>query len=170
MRHVSASRDRARALMEDGYAKLARAFAADPYPVYQLRAPWLAPRTLGESHTVNGSLQAVTLIHGPWRTGEPHIRVTTWRDLPGQDFVPNVPDGLAAAPEDIGIDVDGVVTPAGLVRGPSGSWLLRADPGRVHLAASGRGPIGDLSFEPLTDLEAAVNARRVFLASLLPET
>ncbi|WP_225849050.1 hypothetical protein [Streptomyces sp. HPF1205] len=170
MRHVSASRDRARALMEDGYAKLARAFAADPDPVYQLRAPWLAPCTLGESHTVNGSLQAVTLIHGPWTTGEPHIRVTTWRDLPGQDFVPDVPDDLpAAAPEDIGIDVDGSVIPATLVRGPAGSWLLRADPGRVHLLASGRGPIGDLSFEPLTDLEAVVNARRVFLASLLPE-
>jgi hypothetical protein len=100
----------------------------------------------------------------------PHIRVSTWRDLPGQDFVPDLPaDLLAGAAEDVTVDIAGNATSGILVRLPASSWLLRVDAAPLHLLARGRGPVGDLSFEPLTDLEAAIDARRAVLAAWHPE-
>lgn len=161
---------RGRALQEALYEDLLRAFAASPDPLYRMRAPWLGPCTLAECHIVNGSLQAVTLAYGPWDTGQPHVHVTTWRDLPGQDFRPDLPAELLAAPgEDVTIAIDGRPTAATLVRPATSAWLLRADPGRVHLSASGRGPTGDLSFEPLTDLTPVIDARRRLLAARHPQ-
>jgi hypothetical protein len=162
--------EQGRALQEAVYADLERAFVASPDAVYQLRAPWLAPRTLAECHTVNRSLQSLTLAYGPWDTDQPHIHVTTWRDLPGQDFEPDVPVDLLDAPgEGVMVDIDGNATAATLVRRASTAWLLRADLGRVHVLASGRGPTGDLSFEPLADITSVIDARRRLLASRRPE-
>lgn len=164
------SPEQGRALQEAVHEDLERAFAASPDPMYQMRAPWLAPRTLAEGHTVDGSLQSLTLAYGPWDTDQPHIHVTTWRDLPGQVFEPDAPADLLDAPgEDVTVGIDGNATAATLVRLASAAWLLRADPGRVHLLASGRGPTGDLSFEPLADIKPVIDARRGLLASLRPE-
>jgi hypothetical protein len=160
--HRTASPEQGRALQEATYESLERAFAASPDPVYRMRAPWLAPCTLAECHTVNGSLHSLTLAYGPWDTGRPHIRVTTWRDLPGQDFAPDAPaELLDAAGEDVTVEVGGALTAGSLVRLPTTAWLLRADPGPVHLLACGRGPIGDLSFEPLADIVPVIEARRL---------
>lgn len=165
----SGSGEQAGLLQEATYEELRLSFRESPDPVYRLRAPWLLPCQLGESHTVNGSLQAVTLIYGSWATDREHIRVTTWRDLPGQDFVPDAPgDLLAVPPERIAVDIEGKPTPGDIVRRPTTAWLLRVGLGAVHLLASGRGPIGDLAFEPLTDLEPVVDARRTYLASRRP--
>lgn len=138
--------------------------------MYRLRTPWLSPCYLGEGHTVNGALQSVTLIYDSWDTDQPHIRVTTWRDLPGQDFVPDAPaDLLAAPPAPITVTVDGDPTPGTLAQLPAEAWLLRVAPGPLHVLASGRGPIGELAFEPLTDLEPIIDARRAYLASRRPK-
>lgn len=164
------SPEQGRLLQEAAYEELARVFAATADPLYRMRAPWLAPCTLAESHTVDGSLQSLTLAYGSWDTDQPHIRVTTWRDLPGQDFRPDAPADLLDAPaEDLTVGIDGNATAATLVRLPSTAWLLRADPGPVHLLASGRGPTGELSFEPLSDIKPVIDARRSLLASLRPE-
>lgn len=138
-----------------------RSFRASPDPMYQLRSPWLAPCALGEAHTVGGSLQTVTLIYGSWDPDQPHIRVTTWRDLPGQDFTPDTPAALlTASPDAVTVDIDGHPTPATLTRLPPETWLLRADPTPLHhLQASGHGPLGDLSFHPLTDLAPTLTTR-----------
>ncbi|WP_327287315.1 hypothetical protein [Streptomyces sp. NBC_01198] len=162
----SGSSAQARILQEAAYARLKQSFATSQDPMYRLRTPWLSPCTLGESHTVDGALQALTLIYGPWDTEQPHVRVTTWRELPGQDFAPDAPAGLLAAARDVTVDIEGGATPGTLVRLSDETWLLRVDSGPLHLLASGRGPSGELSFERLTDLTAVVDARRVLLASL----
>ncbi|SHM62946.1 hypothetical protein SAMN05216499_112219 [Actinacidiphila paucisporea] len=158
------------------YETLERSFRESPDPVYRLRTPWLTPCTLAEHHTVDGNLQSLTLAYGTWDTDQPHIRVTTWRDLPGQDFSPDElaepeePDApRSAATEQVTADIAGTPQPGTLRRHPSGRWFLRADLGAHHLLASGRGPIGDLSFDPLTDLQEAVDARRAYLASRFPD-
>jgi len=161
--------ERGRALQEAVDDDLKRAFAACADPLYQMQAPWLAPCTLAECQTVNGSLQSLTLAYGSWDTDQPHIHVTTWRDLPGQDFEPDAPADLLDAPgESVTVGINGNATAATLVRLASTAWVLRADPGRVHLLASGRGPTGDLSFEPLADIKPVIDARRRLLASLRP--
>jgi hypothetical protein len=162
--------ERGRLLRAANWARLRKAFRESPHPVYRLRSPWLSPCTLGESHVVNGSLQTVMLVYGPWDTDEAHIRLTTWHDLPGQDFVPDVPADLAAAPpRPITVDIDGAPTPGTLAELPdAASWLLRVDQGPVHLLASGRGRVGETAFEPLTDLEPAIEARFHHLAKQHP--
>jgi hypothetical protein len=159
----------ARILQEAAYEELKQSFATSPGPMYCLRAPWLVPCTLGEGLTVDGVLQAVTLVYGSWDTGRAHVRVTTWQELPGQDFVPDAPaDLLDATPQDVTVDVEGSATPGALARLPVDTWLLRVDSGPLHVLACGRGPIGELSFERLTDLASVIDARRVLLASRHP--
>jgi hypothetical protein len=157
---------RGRALQEAGYRDLERAFAACAEPVYRIRDPWLAPCTLAECQTVDGTLQSLTLAYGSWDTRQPHLRVTTWRDLPGQDFEPYPPEGFPDAPgEAVTVAIDGHPAEARVLRAAGGAWLLRADPGRVHLLASGRGPTGDLAFERLVDITPVIDARRSFRAA-----
>ena len=160
------SGEQASLLREATYANLRRALRECPDPVYRLRAAWLAPCALGESHVVNGSLQSVTLIYGSWDTDQPHVRVTTWRDLPGEDFLPDTPAELlaAAASEPAAVDIAGDTAQASLVRLPSSSWLLRVRGADLHLIASGHGLLGDLSFVPVADLEAEIDARRTVLS------
>ncbi|WUH90104.1 hypothetical protein OG900_08280 [Streptomyces sp. NBC_00433] len=166
----SDSQDRIRALRQAMYEDLERSFREKPEAVYRLRTPWLAPCTLAEHHTVDGSLRSLTLAYGPWDTDEPHIRVTTWRDLAGHDFFPDTPFAPGSAPtEQVTADIAGTPSPATLGRHASGMWLLRADLAAHHLLASGRGPIGDLSFEPLTDVGEVVTARRAYLAARFPD-
>ncbi|MBM9503767.1 hypothetical protein [Actinacidiphila acididurans] len=166
----SGSGDRARALQEATYEALERSFRASPVPMYGLRTPWLSPSYLGESHTVNGILQSVTLIYGSWDTDQPHVRVTTWRDLPGQDFVPDAPaDLLAAPPDPVTVTIDADPAPGTLAQLPTTAWLLRTGHAPLHVLATGRGPIGELAFEPLTDLQPLINARRAYLASRRPK-
>jgi hypothetical protein len=161
--------ERGRLLEAADYARLRQAFRERPHPVYRLRSPWLSPCALGELHTVSGALQAVTLIYGPWDIAEAHIRLTTWHDLPGQDFVPDAPADLAAAPPGpVDVDIDGAPTPGTLAELPEATWLLRADQGPVHLLASGRGRVGELAFTPLTDLEPPIEARIHHLAAQRP--
>ncbi|MEE4546132.1 hypothetical protein V2S66_29720 [Streptomyces sp. V4-01] len=165
--HRSEPGDRVRLLQEAADAQLRQSFRDTPYPVYELRSPWFSPCALGESHRVDGSLQAVTLIYGPWEPGLAHVRVTTWHDLPGQDFRPDVPAALVAAPtEPVAVAVGGTTAPAAFAALPDSSWSLRVDQGPVHLLACGRGTIGDLAFERVTDLEPAVQARAHHLAAL----
>ncbi len=166
MERTGDSPERGRALQEAGYRKLQRAFAACAEPVYRIRDPWLAPCTLAEGHTVDGSLQSLTLAYGSWDTGQPHLHITTWRDLPGQDFEPDAAAEFPDTPgEEITVGIDGRPAEARLLRSAGGAWLLRADPGRVHLLAFGRGPMGDLAFERLVDITPVIDARRSFLAS-----
>lgn len=168
MRHSDPG-ERARLLQAAGYAQLRTVFRQSPHPVYRLRSPWLSPCALGESHVVNGALQAVTLIYGPWDTAEAHIRLTTWHDLPGQDFVPDAPADLAAAPpRSVTVDIDGTPTPGTLAELPDTTWLLRVHQGPVHLLASGRGRVGESALTPLTDLEPAIEARIHHLAAQRP--
>jgi hypothetical protein len=170
MKHTSAAGEHGRTLLAASYDRQKQAFRDCPDPVYRLRAPWIAPCALGELHTVNGALQAVTLIYGPWDTGQPHIRVTTWRDLPGQDFTPGVPAGLLAArPEQAVAGIEGSAAVGTLVRLPTTAWLLRVDRAHLHLVACGRGLIGELSFVPLTDLEPVLAARRAHLETARPQ-
>jgi hypothetical protein len=165
-----ANKDQVRALLERSYEDLRTSFRSSGRPVYRLRRPWIEPCILAESHTVNGMLQSLTLAYGSWVTDEPHIKVTTWRDLPGQSYVPDHPADLdSTAPEDVHVDIDGTEIPGALHRHPSGVWLLRVDLGSLHLLGSGRGPLGELSFEPLTDLAQVIAARRAYLASRFPE-
>ncbi|UWE07609.1 hypothetical protein [Actinacidiphila bryophytorum] len=159
--------DQVRAALRDAtYETLARSFRDSLEPVYQLRTAWFEPCTLAESHTVDGSLQSLTLAYGPWDTGQPHVRVTTWWDLLDQNIVDDIPAELAAVPlEDATVDIDGTPHPGALQRHPAGAWALRVDLGSHHLLASGRGPTTPLSFTPLTDLTQPIEARRTYLAS-----
>jgi hypothetical protein len=163
--------DQVRALREANHERMQQAIRANPDPTYRLRAPWLSPCALAEAQVVDGSLQTVTLVYGSWETGRPHVRVTTWRELPGQDFVPDAPVGFLGAPsEQVTVDVEGKAHTGTLARLPGGSWLLRVDTGGgPHLMAWGHGPAGELSFDALSDFEPAIEARRAYLASVLPE-
>ncbi|MBY8876118.1 hypothetical protein [Actinacidiphila acidipaludis] len=166
--HRSDGGERARALLRATEETLRRSFRECPEPVYRLRTPWLGPCTLAEGHTVDDVLQALTLAYGSWDADQPHIKVTTWWDLPGQGFIPDLPAGLdSAQPEDVTADLAGAAVP-GVLRRSADVWLVRVDLGRLHVLASGRGPLGDLSFEPLTDLDEVLDARRAYMASRYP--
>ncbi|MFI0937695.1 hypothetical protein [Streptomyces sp. NPDC021020] len=169
MYRSEANDDRVRALQNLSYENLRKSFRARVGPVYCLRTPWLEPCTLAEHHTFNGTLQSLTLAYGSWDTNQPHVKVTTWRDLLGQSYAPDVPSGLdSARPEDLNVDIENHENSGVLLRQPSGAWLLRVDLGSFHLVSSGRGPVGDLSFDPLADLEQVIEARRAYLASRFP--
>jgi hypothetical protein len=166
----SAADDHVAALQRATYETLESSFGAGTAPVYRLRTPWLGPCTLAEHHTVDGSLQSLTLAYASWDTDQPHIRVTTWHDLPGQDFVPDSPaESDAESPEDVTVGIAGATSAGVMTRYPDAVWSLQVDLGPAHLLATGRGPVGDLSFEPLTDLAQVVAARRAYLASRCPK-
>lgn len=162
--------DRAPALRAALAEALEQSFRNCPEPVHQLRSPWLGPCTLAEHHTVDGALRSLTLAYGPWDTDQPHIRVTTWRDPAGAGAAAeDLPGFEAAEPEEVTVDIAGAATPGTLLRAAGGAWLLRVDRDPLHLLASGRGPLGDLAFDPLTDLAPVVEARRAYLAARFPD-
>ncbi|MEU1267015.1 hypothetical protein [Streptomyces sp. NPDC005799] len=164
--HRVESDDRAQDLQERLYRRMTEAFGEGRLVLHRLRSPWHTPSALAESHQVNGVWQSATIVHGSWKTGEDHIRVTTWRELPGQNFEPEVLPGLAAAPEEeLRVGVDERTVPALLRRG-SGVWQLRTAVGEHQILVNGRGTPGDLTLETVDDIVPLIEERRARLARI----
>ena len=164
--HRVESGDRAQELREGLNCRVIQAFAEGRLVLYRLRSPWRTPSALAECHEVNGVWQSAMIVHGSWKTAEDHVRVTTWRELPGQDFEPDVLPGLAAAPEEeLQVGVDDRTVPALLRRG-FGVWQLRTAVGEHHVLVSGRGAPEDLTLETVDDIAPLVEERRAHLARL----
>jgi hypothetical protein len=158
--HRTGSSDRGRELEERLYQQLIQAFREGRMVAYRLRSPQQTPCALGESHQVNGVWQSITLIYGSWDTSREHARVTTWRELPGQTFHPDVsPDIRSASSQGTLIQIDGQPTPATLRRGAE-LWQLRTAVTDLRILVTGRGPIGDLTLETLDNIVDPIAARQ----------
>ncbi|MFR0352726.1 hypothetical protein [Streptomyces sediminimaris] len=163
MQHTG-SDDRARELREGLYRRALQAFGEGRLVVYGLRTPWQTPCALGEWHEVDGVWQSAMLVYGPWDTRRDHIRVTTWRELPGQDGRPETPADLATAPaQDVEARVSGHTVPA-VLRRRDGVWHLETAVADHRIQVSGRGAMGDTTLESVADITPLVEARRTALA------
>ncbi|MDX3387406.1 hypothetical protein PV682_39080 [Streptomyces niveiscabiei] len=142
-----------------------QAFHGDRPMIYRLRSPQQTPCTLGESHRVNGVWQSATLIHGPWDTSQEHARVTTWRELPGQAFHPDVqPDVQSVPSQDLEVRVDDLPALGTLHRGPE-TRRVEVAVGEHKILVAGRGAIGNLALETVDDIVPLIDARRAHVES-----
>ncbi|MDF2270802.1 hypothetical protein P2Q00_36040 [Streptomyces coacervatus] len=158
--HRAGSGDRARELEERLYQRTIQAFREGRLVIYSLRSAWQTPCALGEFHEVNGAWQSAMLVYGPWDTGQEHTRITTWRDLPGQEFHPDaLPLTQASPPQDIQVRIDDRLTPATLRRDPE-TWELWTAIDEHKILLTGRGPLGDLTLAKLDDIVPVIAARR----------
>ncbi|MFE2425093.1 hypothetical protein [Streptomyces hokutonensis] len=166
--HRSESSDPARDLEEGLYGKMVQAFSEGRLILYQLSSPPHTPCALGECHEVNGSWQSATLIYGPWDTDREHVRVSTWRELPGQLFHPDtLPDIPTAPSHGLEVTIDGRPVLGELHRGPQ-TWQWQAAVEQHKILMSGRGAIEDLTLETVTDIAPFVDARRRHIAIRRP--
>ncbi|MGW2828142.1 hypothetical protein [Streptomyces sp. NPDC001286] len=162
--HRADNGDLAQGLREDLYRRMIEAFAEGRLVVHRLRSPWHTPCALAESHEVNGVWRSATIVHGAWTADEDHIRVTTWRELPGQESEPDVVPGPGTAPEqELRVRVDERTFPA-LLRHGSGRWQLRTAVAGHGILVSGRGAPGDLTLETVDDIVPLIDERRAILA------
>ncbi|HEY8983254.1 MAG TPA: hypothetical protein VIU15_27205 [Streptomyces sp.] len=162
--HRTGSGDRARTLEEGLYRKLIQAFHDGRLVIYRLRSPQHTPCALAECHEVNGAWQSATLIHGPWDTSQEHTRVTTWHELPGQAFRPDVqPDVESAPPQNLEVRVDDLPVLGTLHRGPE-TWQLEVTVEDHKILVAGNGAIGNLALEVVDDVIPLIDARRACMS------
>lgn len=150
--------------------KLLQAFRDGRATAYRLASPARrTPCILAEWQEVNGELEFVTLVHGRWVKGPEHVRVTTWRELPGQSYQPDeIAEMEEAAPaEDVSVLVDGRSVVGTLHRAADpDSWQVRTAVGDSRILVVGTGEVGELALETVEDIAPALEARRALLDSL----
>jgi hypothetical protein len=163
--HRSEPGDRAGELEERLYQNMIQAFSEGRLVVYRLRSPRHTPCALAESHEVNGIWQSAMLIYGPWDTSQEHICVTTWRELPGQEFRPDtLPDVQTAPSQDLQVRIDDQPVLGTFHRGPE-TWQLQATVDEQKILVTGRGAIGNLALETVDDIVPLIDARRSHMAN-----
>lgn len=162
MRNTGSS-DQARILINGLYGKIHREFQAGRIPVYSLCNPQFSPCYLAGTHALNGTYYSIELVYGSRDFSQNYTRVTTWRDVPGQNFYPEAMSAMA--PENHAtqnIQVDGATVPSVLRRDGS-VWQADLSIGNVNVFIDGLGPEGDLSLETLADINPALEAGKAYL-------
>jgi hypothetical protein len=159
----SGSSEKARALIAAIYEKLTQAFDDGLVPIFALQTPEYSPCYLAGTYTLSDVYYAVDLIYGSRDSAQEHIRVTTWRNVPGQDFEPESPlEVNSMTPEHQEIRVGDRVIPAAAYH-HADAWRLNLSIDDLHILISGRGLQGDLTLEPLRDIAPAVEAGKAYV-------